>query len=143
MASRHRSREIALQALYALDLGRVRGDDSASQDVFDRVVASFEVSEAAKSFSEQLVGGVDAQGCQLDALIEDQARNWKLSRMAIVDRNLLRLATFELMEHAQTPTAVIIDEAVELARKFGNDGSPAFVNGVLDGVAKKLRGSQP
>ena len=140
MASRHRSREVALQALYAHDLAPVRGDPVALREVFDRVAESFEVPESAKIFSEELVFGVGARGEELDAVIQAHARNWKLSRMGVVDRNLLRLATFELMEYAETPAAVIIDEAIELARSFGDDRSPSFVNGVLDAVAHHVRG---
>ena len=72
-------------------------------------------------------------------MVSSHARNWRVDRMAIVDRNVLRLAAFELM-HTETPPAVILDEAVELARRFGSDESPPFVNGVLDAVAREVRG---
>ena len=75
----------------------------------------------------------------LDKIVSSHARNWRVDRMAIVDRNVLRLAAFELM-HTETPAAVILDEAVELARRFGSDESPPFVNGVLDAVAREVRG---
>ena len=77
----------------------------------------------------------------LDARISEHAKNWRLSRMAAVDRNILRLAVYEL-EHGDTPASVILDEAVELARRFGDDPSPAFVNGVLDAVARSVRGAE-
>jgi N utilization substance protein B len=78
------------------------------------------------------------RGPALDELIADRAKNWRLSRMAAVDRNVLRLGTYELF-HSDTPAAVVIDEAVELARRFGSDTSPAFVNGILDALAEGLR----
>ena len=104
MASRHRSREVALQALYALDLAHLRGDREASaQEVFDHVAASFEVPEAAKAFAKELVCGVETHRTEIDDLIARHARNWRTVRMAAVDRNLLRLAGFELLVQKETP----------------------------------------
>lgn len=142
MASRHRSREVALQALYALDLAGLRRDGSTSaQEVFDHVAASFEVPEAAKAFAKELVCGVEERRPEIDELIARHARNWRTSRMAAVDRNLLRLGGFELLTQEETPVPVILNEAVELARRYGDDGSPAFVNGILDAMARELRGA--
>lgn len=141
MASRHRSREVALQALYALDLARLRGDcEISAQEVFDQIAASFEVPEAAKTFAKELVCGVERHRSDIDDLIARHARNWRTSRMAAVDRNLLRLAGFELLAQKETPPPVILNEAIELARRYGNDGSPSFVNGILDAMARDLRG---
>ncbi|MGY8737116.1 MAG: transcription antitermination factor NusB, partial [bacterium] len=75
----------------------------------------------------------------LDELVGQHSRNWRVSRMAAVDRNVLRLGAFELRD-TETPVAIVIDEAVDLARRFGSDTSPAFVNGILDAVAKEVRG---
>ncbi len=75
---------------------------------------------------------------ELDALLADCAQNWRISRMASVDRNVLRLGAYELA-HTDTPVEVILDEAVELARRFGAESSPAFVNGVLDAIARRTR----
>lgn len=162
--SRHRAREVALQTLYAIDLGRRprravasgvgeappadagresgldAGPDSGLEPeaVLDRVAAHFEAPTGARAFAWELVSGVSEWGPALDEMIAERARNWRLSRMAAVDRNILRLGAYELA-HTDTPAAVVLDEAVELARRYGSDASPAFVNGILDALAKQLR----
>ena len=136
-SARHRSREVALQALYARDLGR--SSESADESL-TQVEAHFEMPGGARAFAEELVRGVETLGDEIDKLVGDHASNWRMDRMAAVDRNVLRLATWEL-GWTQTPTAVVLDEAVELARRFGSDSSPAFVNGILDAVARSLRGA--
>lgn len=167
---RHNGREVALQVLYAIDLGEVGPRDAAAAraakpigpgsppviepltgdgespgsgvvgagEVFDRVAAHFSVPGSAIEFARELVAGVSAEAAMLDEIVGEHARNWRVSRMAAVDRNVLRLAVWELRS-TQTPIAVVIDEAVDLARRFGSDTSPAFVNGILDAVAKNLR----
>jgi len=90
------------------------------------------------SFARELFEGTLADIPSLDRLIGDQAANWRLERMAAVDRNLLRLALYELLHHPETPPAVVIDEALEIARRFSGDESVEFVNGVLDGIRKSL-----
>lgn len=173
-ASRRRARELALQALYAVDLGLRRwgrpplheveleapsGEIEAILDaaertpaaadvgaldpervrtVFEAVAAHFEAPAAAHRFAWELVSGVCASIGQLDERIAARARNWRVSRMAAVDRNVLRIGVWEL-GHTTAPPAVVIDEAVELARRYGSDSSPAFVNGVLDALAGDLR----
>ena len=112
--------------------------EQCSQEIFCEVAENFEMPEGAKQFARELVGQVDAASLELDEIIGARAKNWRVSRMAAVDRNILRLATCELT-HSETPTAVILDEAVELARHFGSDTSPAFVDGILDAVAKVVR----
>jgi N utilization substance protein B len=136
-SSRHRSREVALQVLYAVDIARRDGHEPAAQEVFDRVAANFEMPEGARSFAKELVCGCCEQRDCIDAVISEHSRNWRLSRMAIVDRNVLRLVTYELMQ-GETPPPVAIDEAVELVRRFGNDSSPSFVNGIADAIARSL-----
>lgn len=141
--SRHRAREVALQVLYAVDLAKARsGQVPSGQEVFDRVSASFEIPEGAKAFAKELVCQTHLQRAALDEVLARHARNWRLSRMAAVDRNILRLGTYELV-HTDTPPAVVLNEAVELARRFGGDASPAFVNGVLDAVACSARKPLP
>ncbi len=143
MSSRHRSREVALQALYALDVARLRGDREAgsapsAQETYERVAAHFEMPEGSRAFAKELVISVsENRGC-LDEEIARHARNWRVSRMAAVDRNVLRLAAFELV-YTETPIGVVLDEAVELARRFGSESSPAFVNGILDALAHAVR----
>ena len=140
--SRHASRQVALQVLYAVDLAtRSRpGEDAvtrmppAAEEVFESVAESFDLPEGARAFAKQLVCGVMRRRDELDALLAQHARNWRISRMAAVDRNVLRIAVYELLR-TDTPTSVILDQAIELARRFGDEPSPAFVNGVLDAVA--------
>lgn len=134
------SRQVALQVLYAVDLSP--GSAPAVEEAFAAVAENFELPEGARAFAKELVSGVMAEREALDALISEHARNWRLSRMAAVDRNVLRLATWELRA-TRTPTSVILDQAIELARRFGDDPSPAFVNGVLDAVARALRPDDP
>ena len=137
---RQRSRRAALQVLYAVDAGgRARSASSApSEDAFDAVATHFELPEGARAFAKELVCGVRRHREELDALLGDCAQNWRISRMASVDRNVLRLGAYELA-HTDTPVEVILDEAVELARRFGAESSPAFVNGVLDAIARRTR----
>jgi len=136
---RHRGREVALQVLYAIDQERAPAGEGHSPDwVFDRIRENFDVPAPVADFALELVTAVVERLVELDEIIGLHARNWRVSRMAIVDRNVLRLAVHELRD-TDTPLAVVIDEAVDLARRFGSDSSPAFVNGVLDAVARELR----
>jgi len=91
-----------------------------------------------EQFARSLVAGVDANRARIDELIEAAAEHWRLPRLSRVDLNLLRLAVFELLERAEIPAAVTINEAIEIARRFGSEDSPAFVNGVLDHIAGVL-----
>ena len=145
MSSRHRSREAALQALYALDVAKPGADPEAAdcaQAAYERVAAHFEMPEGSRAFAKELVVSVSQNQSSLDELIAGHARNWRISRMAAVDRNVLRLAAFELV-HTETPIGVVLDEAVELARRFGSEKSPAFVNGILNALAHAVRTDAP
>lgn len=137
---RHRSRQVALQALYALDLAeRGRSEPLPSpEQVFERVTAHFELAAGAREFAWELFRGASAEREEIDSLLALHARNWRISRMSAVDRNVMRLAIYELIR-TETPTSVVIDQAVELARRFGDEPSGAFVNGVLDAVARRVR----
>jgi transcription antitermination protein NusB len=130
-AARRESRRLALQVLYAADLTPREAPDA----VFERVAENFDLHPGALAFAKELVCGTMAARETIDARITAHARNWRLERMAAVDRNLLRLAVYELTA-TDTPAQVVINEAVELARDFGGDRSPAFVNGVLDAIAR-------
>ncbi len=133
-ASRRRSRQAALQVLYALDVVSAKG---AAPDVEDALAAActhFELPEGARAFAKELVHGVVEHREEIDAAIEAHATHWRLERMAIVDRNVLRLGVYEL-RFAGVAAEIAIDEALELARRFGDDPSPRFVNGVLDAIA--------
>jgi N utilization substance protein B len=138
-APRQRSRQVALQVLYAADVGGGGRASSPSVDeVFEQAAQNFELPEGTRAFAKELVSGVASAGEELDALLACHTRNWKVPRMAAVDRNILRLGAYELT-HTDTPTSVILDEAIELARRFGAEPSPGFVNGVLDAVARQVR----
>lgn len=138
-APRRRSREAALQVLYALDLaGRAPGASPAPQEMFESASAHFELPEGARAFAKELVLGAAGEREALDQELERLAENWRVARMAAVDRNVLRLALYEL-RFTDTPAPVVIDEAVDLARRFGGERSPAFVNGVLDAAAREGR----
>ncbi len=146
VGGRHRGREIALQILYAIDLATATATATDAQgaphdlreQIFSRIVENFDVPRAAEKFARELVASVVERIESLDEILGIHARNWRVSRMAAVDRNVLRLAVHELRD-TTTPVAVVIDEAVDLARRFGSDASPAFVNGVLDAVAREVR----
>jgi len=138
--ARRNSRQAALQVLYAADLAG-RGDGGLSLDrvdaAFDAVGDHFELPEGARAYAKELVTGVASRRDEIDALLAAHATHWRVERMAAVDRNLLRLAIYE-MAWGGTPSSVAIDEAIELARRFGSDRSPAFVNGVLDAIGRTL-----
>ncbi len=132
---RRRSREAALQALYAADTGP-HADLARAPDALAELARHFEVPRDAEGFARELIEGVLAARAELDARIEAASRNWRLARMTVVDRNVLRLAAFELSRGAPPP-AVVIDEAIELARRYGDDASPRFVNGILGALLAK------
>ncbi len=128
MGSRHQARERALQILFQYD---IHGKPGLWLDVFWK---ENEASAEARAFAERLVAGVLEQKPELDALITQYATNWKISRMPIVDRNILRAGVYELLWMDDVPAKVTMNEAVELAKSFGDDEASKFVNGVLDKV---------
>jgi len=141
-SSRKRSREAALQVLYAVDLAQGTADSDArvlAAEAFENAAAHLELPPSARTFSLELVSGVTEHRTKLDTLIGAQATRWRIERMAAVDRNILRLAAYETV-YTDTPTAVVIDQAVDLARRFGGERSSGFVNGILDAVARAVRG---
>lgn len=134
MSSRRtRARERALQALYQIDVA-AEGIDEALAGFWK----SFEpVEHEVRELAEALVRGVAEHRRSVDEAIEEASSNWRLDRMARVDRNVLRLAVYELLR-TDVPVKVVINEAIELGKKFGSESSGAFVNGVLDKVATGL-----
>ena len=133
MGGRRRGRELALQMLFQWDL---------SKDSLTNVRGTFwtlnkDVEEEVRSFADHLCSGTAEQIEKIDLLLARHAEHWRVSRMAAVDRNILRLATFELLFEAQTPRAVIINEALEVARKFSTSESIHFINGILDSIRKE------
>ena len=137
---RSRGRAYALQVLYALDLNE-RPSPADEIETVLRLFASDlgELEPASIDFARQLVCTARESLDSIDESITDVSRNWRLDRMSRVDRNILRLATFELRDSPEVPIKVVINEAVELAKRFGAHESPAFVNGLLDRIAQRAR----
>ncbi|MGI8745053.1 MAG: transcription antitermination factor NusB [Bryobacteraceae bacterium] len=136
MAARHRSRQRALQVLYQWDLTK-QPVESAIQAYYDTLYSEENDDPPGRdAFMEELAKGTCEIAPALDRRIEQNSQHWRLERMPTVDRNILRLAIFEMTKKA-TPPAVIIDEALELARQFSGEGSVSFINGVLDAVNKE------
>lgn len=133
MSIRRRAREIALQVLYQLDISQ--GDPG---EVLDLYWENFRPSPKAREFCQKLIEGVRRSQDQIDPFIEENSENWSLKRMATVDRNILRLATFELLYCPEIPFKATLNEAIELAKKFGSEDSSAFINGILDKIHSSL-----
>lgn len=133
MGARRIGREVAVQALYRMaatgesEVGAVFWEHFAPDD------------GDARDFAAHLVRGVRAEGARIDALIGESADNWRVERIALVERCVLSVAVYELLVERHTPVSVVIDEAVEIARRFGQEESAAFVNGVLDRIARRVR----
>lgn len=136
MASRHLSRTAALQALFAADIAK-DGSLSDALATWKANTGAFAHADEDKTFTETLLKGVLAKQKEIDALIETAAPEWPLDRIAAIDRTILRIGLFELL-FADTPAKVALNEAIELAKTFGNDSSSRFVNGVLGSVYRDL-----
>jgi N utilization substance protein B len=137
MNARRQAREIALQVLYALDANPETDADA----VLAQYYARFDEERAElpdRGFAEILVREVSARRGELDELLGQVSKNWRLERMARVDRNVLRLALYELKYRDDIPAAVTLNEAIELAKRFGAAEAPAFVNGLLDSALHTL-----
>jgi N utilization substance protein B len=139
---RHGAREAALQILYQWEVGGASVADTlaAYWDVRERDPDDSETGAVDREYAAMLVRGTADRIADLDPLIEEQAEHWRLSRMAVIDRLILRQSAYELRYVADAPPAVIINEALELARTFSSEESVRFINGVLDALAKKQRG---
>jgi len=134
-SSRHQAREAALQVLYLWEVGRT--EPALALETFFEAHQP-DASRAVRAFATQLVIGTVAEMPELDALITQHSQNWRIERIAVLDRLILRMAAWELRHATDTPPAVVLNEALELARTFGTDDSVRFVNGVLDGIRKSL-----
>lgn len=135
MRVRTRARELALQFLFQVDF---QGDDYREQlDRFlDETLAGKTGATEAKIYTRQLVDGVIAHRAEIDDLIRRAAANWELERMAVVDRNALRIGCYELLHAEDIPLKVAINEAIELGKRYSTEASGAFVNGILDRIRK-------
>ena len=132
MGARRKARELALQMLYQHDV---------SGNVPDTIISTFEDLQKSKpntrDFAIRVFKGTVDNIDKIDEMIQQQADNWRLSRMAVVDRNIIRMSVYEFLHEDDTPKLVIIDEAIEIAKKFGTQKSSQFINGILDGILKK------
>ncbi|MFQ6079993.1 MAG: transcription antitermination factor NusB [Thermodesulfobacteriota bacterium] len=131
---RRRAREIALQVLYQKELNCIKVEEGLN--LFRN---NFEVLKGAMDFSERLVKGVEQHREDLDRVIEHYSSNWKVDRMAHVDRTILRIATYELLYCDDIPPRVAINEAIDIGKKYGSEDSGAFINGILDKVKSEER----
>jgi N utilization substance protein B len=135
---RHRAREVALQILYQWEIGR-NDIARAVETFFSRQWPDREPpSDALRAFASGLAHDTVARLDAIDPLIAETAKRWRPERMAVIDRLILRMAACEMVRDAETPRPVIINEALELARTFSTDDSVKFINGMLDGIRKKL-----
>lgn len=132
MGQRRRAREYALQLLFQIDLS-----GGPPEAVFEDFWSGQKAGEEVRAFAERLVRGVWREREALDGVIASCAEHWRLDRMATVDRNVLRIAVFEMMFETDTPAAVAIDEAIEVAKRFGGEDSGKFINGVLDAIRRR------
>ncbi len=132
MGARRKARELALQMLYQHDV---------SGNGIDAIVSTFEDLQKSnpntREFAVRVFQGTVDNLAKIDEMIQLQADNWRLSRMAVVDRNIIRMSVYEFLHEDDTPKLVIIDEAIEIAKKFGTQKSSQFINGILDGILKK------
>ena len=133
MGKRRRARELAVQILFHMEFS-----PGEPGEVFQLISNNFGAPESIKAFSRVLVQGVCERREDLDRLISRASENWRLERMSLVDRNVLRLGLYELLHIQDIPAKVSIDEAVELGKRFGNEDSGAFINGVLDAIYRRL-----
>jgi transcription antitermination protein NusB len=135
MGHRRIGRECALQMMYELDVGR-----HAKDEILHTYWLMNEHPKKVREFAELLFEGTVQQLKEIDKIIQKHTKNWRLVRMAAVDRNVLRLAAFELLSGSKTPATVIINEALEIAKKFSTHESAQFVNGILDSIKNELTG---
>ena len=133
MGTRRKSRELALQALYQWNITR--------QDPFlilDQLKANFSPADEEDEFAQQIVVGVLEHYNHIDELIEKFLEHWRLDRISIIDRNILRMAIFELLFREDIPPRVTLNEAIDLGKRFGSEDSSSFINGILDRIQKEV-----
>lgn len=132
MRKRTRARELALQCLYQIDITKVSPDEARNN-----FWAEVNVSKEIKEYADSLIKGTCENLEEIDNLIKRYAQNWEISRMATIDRNILRMSCFEMNSKKGVPPKVVINEAIELAKRYGDVESPKFINGILDKIFKE------
>ncbi|WP_244084346.1 transcription antitermination factor NusB [Desulforhabdus sp. TSK] len=146
VSRRRRSREIALQVLYAMEMSETPPEQA--MELYYRLFEDDEdldvdIPMEVRPFAEKLIMGVELHQSELDALIGSASQHWRLYRMPVVDRNILRIALFEMLHCPDIPPKVSINEAVELGKHFGSEDSGAFINGILDHILPELDDKRP
>ena len=134
MGTRRKSRELALQMLFQLDMGKQSPEQVRKTFWSERK----EMDESVRGFADDIFRLATERAEEIDRVIETHAQNWRMERMAAVDRNVMRAAVAEFIGYPQTPAPIIINEALEIARKFSSPEAVNFINGVLDSVSKEL-----
>jgi N utilization substance protein B len=138
MGERRRGREYALQMLYQVDMTGEKLEEAAPNFWEGKKVPA-----ESRHFAEGLVRGTLEHLAEIDVILREGLEHWRLPRIAAVDRSVLRMAVYEFLWERETPPVVIIDEAIDLAKRFGGEESGLFVNGVLDGIRKRLESRSP
>jgi N utilization substance protein B len=133
MGTRRQARELAMQALFYMDMR-----NNASLLMFESFCDNFRPPKKANPFFMKLVNGVLETRSEIDCLIERFSKNWKMNRMSCVDRNVMRIAVYELLHCQDIPPKVSINEAVDIGKKFGTEESGAFINGIMDSIRNAL-----
>jgi transcription antitermination protein NusB len=133
MGTRRQARELAMQALFYMDIRK-----DASEETLEYFCGCFCPSKKSRPFFRKLVNGVLRTKGQIDALVERFSQNWDISRMSCVDRNVMRIAVYELLYCDDIPPKVSINEAVDIGKKFGTQESGAFINGIMDSIREAL-----
>lgn len=128
MGIRRKSRELALQALYQAELSGLPAPN------LDCMCEHFRVAQKAVPYAREILDGIEDHRQEIDAMLREHAKNWRLDRMSVVDRNLIRIGIFELVFSKEMPASVAINEAIEIAKSFSCDESSSFINGILDAV---------
>ena len=133
MGNRRKARELALNALF-------QGEMTATSAVenFPLLCENFEINKKAIPYGQELVYGITDKWEEINAKIAESAVNWRVSRMSVLDRNIIRLASYEMMFKEEVPPRVAIDEAIELAKRYCAEDSPGFINGILDAILKNI-----
>jgi N utilization substance protein B len=134
MGNRRKSRELAMQALFYMDINQ-----NDSNELLERFCLNFTSSKKARPFFLKLAKGVIQAKPEIDSIIETFSDNWKINRMACVDRNIMRIAVYELLYCQDIPSKVSINEAIDVGKKFGTEESGAFINGILDSIHIALK----
>jgi N utilization substance protein B len=136
MGLRRKSRELALQFLFGYDMQQLPAEDAAVVRAIDNFILCFETGAKALDYTRELVTGILGQLELIDGFISTHSHNWRLERMSLVDRNLLRIAVYEMQYRSDVPAEVAINEALEIAKRYSAPDSVSFINGILDALHK-------